>query len=168
MLRDRKLPETGFAHESEISVNYSILGAVGLFFRPMRPTARPVEYTTKLIEDHLRELEETILEDDEHAFDELAPRVNVNPKLLIAKDLPKIEVKAPAPPIQIKRKPYKLTKKTGPSKVDIEYNFQFEPVRLEVPPFEIPPDYGYDYMTDQLVDLTYQFTRLTVPDPKPD
>lgn len=131
----------------------------------IRPGAIATEYSSKLVQNHLRELEEFIMDDsDDEVFDEIAPKLNVHPNRVIAKDLPKIEVRAPAPPQPIKRKPYKITKKqTGPPIVDIEYSFNYEPNRLAAPPIMIPSDYGHEYMTEQLLDLTYQFTRLSIP-----
>jgi hypothetical protein len=130
-----------------------------------RPGAAPAEFGTKIIESELRKLQKSVTEDDDSLFDVMVPKLNVDPKKQIAKDLPKIEVKPPPPLPQIKRKPFKNTKKRGgPAIVDIEYNFKYLPVRLEAPASDIPPDFGYDYMTDQLVDLTWQFCRLTVPD----
>jgi hypothetical protein len=133
-----------------------------------KPSQKPVEFSTKLIEDHLRELQESIRDGDEHVFDEIVPHLNVHPKRQVAKDLPKIEVKPHPGPAVVKRKSYPFSKRaTGPSIVDIEYTFPYTPTRLEAPPPDIPSDYGYQYMTDQLLDLTYQFTRLSVPDPIP-
>jgi hypothetical protein len=131
-----------------------------------RPTQKPVEFTTKLLEEHLKELQESVKDGDERVFDEVVPHLNVPAKRAIAKDLPKIEVKPHPGPAVVKRKPYPISKRpTGPSLVDIEYVFPFTPERLEAPLPDIPPNYGYDYMTEQLLDLTYQFTRLSVPDP---
>ena len=130
-----------------------------------RPGAAPIEFSTKFIEEHLKELQESMLDDEDDAvFDEVAPQLNVNPRKLIAKDLTKIEVKPPAPPPQIRRKPYKFTKKpSGPPIVDIEYSFEFHAKRIEAPQIEIPENYGEEYMSDQLLDLAFQFTRLSVP-----
>ena len=131
-----------------------------------KPGATPIEFSTKFIEDHLKELQQSMVDDgdDENIFDDVAPRLNVNPKKTIAKDLPKIEVKAPAPPPQIKRKPYKFTKRpSGPQIVDIEYTFEYQPARIEPPPVDTPEDYGDAYMRQQLLDLAFQFTRLSVP-----
>jgi hypothetical protein len=131
-----------------------------------RPSKRAVEFSTKFIEQHLNELQSSVPEDNEHIFDEVTTHLNVAPKRQVAKDLPKIEVKPLSAPPAIKRKPYPITRKpTGPSIVDIEYTFKVTPVRLEPPPPVIPDDYGYDYMTDQLLDLVYQFSRLSTPDP---
>jgi hypothetical protein len=132
----------------------------------LRPSQRPIEFSTKLIEEHLRELQESIQNGDERVFDEVVPRLNVHPHQVVAKDLPKIEVKPHPGPTTVKRKPYPISKRaTGPTIVDIEYTFPFTPERLEAPPPDIPPNYGYEYMTEQLLDLTRQFTRLSVPDP---
>jgi hypothetical protein len=130
-----------------------------------RPSKKAVEFSTKFIEQHLNELQSSVPNDDERIFDEVTPRLNVAPKRQVAKDLPKIEVKPLAAPPPVKRKPYPMTRKPmGPSIVDIEYTFKFTPVRLEALPPVIPDDYGYDYMTDQLLDLVFQFTRLSTPD----
>jgi hypothetical protein len=130
----------------------------------MKPTNRPQPYTTHWIADRMQRLQETVEGVDGHVFDEVTPQLDVNPKTQIAANLTKIEAKSLPEPVQSNWKTWKFTRKPSvPTKVDIEYKFQFEPVRLEIPPFDIPTDYGYDYMTDQLVDLTYQLTRLTVP-----
>ncbi|OHT12616.1 hypothetical protein TRFO_03651 [Tritrichomonas foetus] len=134
-----------------------------------RPTQVAMPFSTKLIEQHLREMERSILDceedEDDQIFDEVEPKLNLNPKKQICRDLPPIEVKAPPPVQPIKRKPFNLKKKkTTPKIVDIEFQYDFVPVRLEAPPYEIPTDYGYDYMTEQLLDLAYQFSRLTIPE----
>ena len=133
------------------------------------PTQNALPFSSKLIEQHLREMEKTIMEGsdtDDTIFDEVEPKLNVDPKKKICNNLPKITVKAP--PIQPgKKKQFNFqAKQTTPKIVDIEFNYEFVPVRLEAPNYDIPTDYGYDYMTDQLLDLTYQFTRLSIPDLK--
>jgi hypothetical protein len=128
------------------------------------PGSTPNIFSTKLIEEHLKELQQSVIDDEENQFREVLPRLNVSPKRTVAKDLPKIEVKPPAPPGHVKRKAPKVSKKaSGPSKIDIQYDFKYEPVRLEAPAADVPADLGNDYMTAELVDLTWQFCRLSVP-----
>lgn len=129
-----------------------------------RPGATPIEFSTKLIADHLRELQNSVVDDDDMVFDDVAPRLNLPAHKMVAVDLPKIEVEIPEAPAPIKRKPFKFTKRpAGPAIVDIEYEFNFTPTRIEAPPVDIPEDYGDDYMTTQLLDLTFQFARLSTP-----
>lgn len=135
-----------------------------------RPSQEAIPFSSKLLEQHLREMEQSVIQSEDgedEIFDEVEPKLNVNPKKQVCHDLPPIEVKAPPPVRPIKRKQFNLQKKqTTPKIVDIEFQYEFDPVRLEAPPYEIQTDYGYDYLTEQLLDLTYQFTRLTIPDIK--
>ena len=133
-----------------------------------RPSNEPIPFTSKLLEEHLKDIEQTVIDSDsdgDEIFDDIEPRLNVDPKQKICFDLPPIEVKEPPKPVKPKRKQFNLPKKqTTPKVIDIEFQYEFEPARLEAPPYEIPTDYGYDYLSDQLLDLTYQFTRLSIPD----
>jgi hypothetical protein len=71
-----------------------------------RPTQKPIEFRTKFIEEHLKELQESLQDGDEHVFDEVIPKLNVPTRRQVAKDLPKIEVKPHPGPAVVKRKPY--------------------------------------------------------------
>ncbi|KAH0786967.1 hypothetical protein GPJ56_008965 [Histomonas meleagridis] len=127
-----------------------------------QPSDQPIEFSTKFIEEHLKELEQSLVDDEEFLIDEVSPKLNVKYKTKICKNLTPIEVMPPKPRSQIKRKPPENTQKYEPEK-GYEFELNFIPTRLEAPPMEIPQDYGYEYMTDQLVDLVYQLTRLSVP-----
>lgn len=129
-----------------------------------QPGSKPIAFSSKFLAEHKRELEESILQDDDEMFDEVVPNLNVDPKKTIAKDLPKLEIDIPEKPAPVKRKPYKpKNKPSGPVIYDIEYKFDFEPTRLEPPEIEMPTDYTREYISEQLIDLTYQFCRLSTP-----
>ena len=128
-----------------------------------QPSDQPIEFSTKFIEDHLRELEQLLVDDEELLIDEVSPKLNVDSKTKICKNLTPIEVIPPKSRPRIKRKLPDTTQRYKDPENGKEYEFNYIPTRLEAPPIEIPQDYGYEYMTEKLVDLVYQLTRLSTP-----
>jgi hypothetical protein len=120
-----------------------------------RPSKRAVEFSTKFIEQHLNELQSSVPEDDERIFDEVAPHLNVAPKRQVAADLPKIEVK----PLAADQ-----AEANGSEHRRHRIHIPVHASQVRTPPPVIPDDYGYDDMTDQLLDLVFQFTRLSTLD----
>lgn len=132
----------------------------------------PRPYSTKMMENVLHQLESEVELQrrlEKSAFQDVGPRLNFNPKKQIAKNLPTIQVTdddIPQPP----QKLYKLDPNTGRRRQEdlknipeVEFHLNYEPERLEAKEFVIPADFGRDYMSDQLIDLAYQFSRLSVP-----
>jgi len=138
----------------------------------MRPSAQPCALSSQLVKKQLEEIEnETLFSDngeEEDILDDVQPRLNVPFNQTIAKDLPKLKVDDMPAPKKIYKKPSNLKpRNVAPTKVDIEYNYVYHPVKLDPPHFEIPADFGKEYMNDQMIDLIYQFCRLTTPEISP-
>ena len=134
----------------------------------MRPSAEPHPFSTNLVKQQLEAIENESIYDEieeEDILDEVQPKLNVPFKTIISKDLPKLKVETAPAPKKIYKKPQNLKPKShGPQKVDIEYKYEYKPTVLQPPPFDIPSDFGKDYMNDQLIDIIYQFCRLTTPE----
>ncbi|EAX97495.1 hypothetical protein TVAG_335550 [Trichomonas vaginalis G3] len=127
------------------------------------------ENSTAMMRFVLQRLEKKYNEnlDDEH-FEAVSPGVNFNRKKIVNKAETKIEITKDDIP-----KPYKSTYVLSPEALqkveleknvpEVEYKFQFVPEKLEAKPMQIPADFGRDYLQEQLVDLTFQFSRLSMP-----
>jgi len=135
------------------------------------PTAKPIKFSTKMLEQHYQELNSFIggdIEDD--AFHEITPNTNVKSNKEVTKALPKIEISKDDLPERPKSL-YKLNphrpKVEEPIDIsELVYHFEYTPqhIGFESSVGAIPADYGRQYMGDQLVDLCYQLCRLSVPE----
>lgn len=128
-----------------------------------------VECSTAIMREYKKQLEKRYIEQlDDEKFDDVSPEVNFRKKQIVMKDLPKIEI-APED-IPKKPKPLYVLSKDARKKVElernvpeVEYKFQFTPEKLDAQPLQVPVDFGRDYLQEQLVDLTFQFSRLSMP-----
>ena len=128
-----------------------------------------IEYSTKMMKHHRdmlqRQYDEQI---DNEQFDEIAPQTNLPRKARVAENLTAIKITKDMVP-EAPKKLYKLPPNAGikvePERnvPEVEYKFTWEPKRLEARPFEVPADFGRDYLQDELIDLVFQFSRLSTP-----
>lgn len=128
-----------------------------------------IEYSSAMLKRYRDELQKQYDEQlDTNEFDEIAPKTSVPKNVQVAKNLTSIKITKDMVPKEPKQL-YKLSP-SAEKKIEIdrnipevEYQFKWEPRKLEARPFEVPVDFGRDYLQDQLVDLVFQFSRLSTP-----
>ena len=128
-----------------------------------------IEYSTAMMKHHRNMLQKQYEKQlDTETFDEVAPQTNLPRKTKVTEGLTPIDITEDMIP-NAPKKLYKLPPNAG-QKIEaeknipeVEYKFTWEPKRLESRPYEVPADFGKDYLQDQLIDLVFQFSRLSNP-----
>ena len=128
-----------------------------------------IEYSTKMLKNYRNRLQkEYDTQIETEPDDELITKTGVPKNAKIAEDLTEIKITkdmVPAPPQKLYKLPPNAGKKENLEKnvPEIEFKFKFTPRRLEARPFQVPKDFGRDYLQDELVNLNFQFSRLSNP-----
>ena len=120
----------------------------------------PTKCSTKLLEEHIKELEDAY--EPEEYFELLDTHIDVPADVQIAKDLTKLEVDIPEKPKSLYKPPKEslIEKKKRRTFVDIEYKMDFSPAAVDYAQPEQDWSESDSYLKGEILDLAYQLCKI--------